>query len=73
MGAHQLKDGRFVAEKAAELSINCDSDETITKRCFEFVRDSIKHSRDYRLYPVTCKASECKKGSSICPSAMEGG
>ncbi len=30
----------------------------ITSRCFEFVRDSIKHSWDYQLNPVTCKASD---------------
>src|SRR6476646_8317956 len=28
------------------------------KRCFEWVRDEIKHSSDYRLHPVTCAASE---------------
>lgn len=42
----------LVAFKAAEL------DETVAKRCFEFVRDAIKHSWDYRMNPVTCKASE---------------
>jgi len=44
--------------KAAELAEGCDSDEAMAKRCFEFVRDSIKHSWDYRLNPVTCKASD---------------
>jgi len=44
--------------KAAELAAGCVSDEAIAKRCFEFVRDVIKHSWDYRLNPVTCKASE---------------
>jgi transglutaminase-like putative cysteine protease len=28
------------------------------KRCFEWVRDEIKHSMDFRLNPVTCSASE---------------
>ena len=28
------------------------------QRCFEFVRDEIKHSGDYRLNPVTCVASD---------------
>lgn len=27
------------------------------KRCFEFVRDHIKHSSDYQFNPVTCSAS----------------
>lgn len=30
----------------------------IVKSCFEFVRDEIKHSWDYQLNPVTCKASD---------------
>lgn len=51
-------DHPLVAEKAAELSGGCRSDAVIAKRCFEFVRDSIKHSWDYRQNPVTCKASE---------------
>lgn len=28
------------------------------KRCFEWVRDEIKHSSDFQLNPVTCTASE---------------
>lgn len=47
-----------VTEKAAELSEGCHSDVAIAKRCFEFVRDGIKHSWDYRLDPITCKASD---------------
>ncbi|MFA6970157.1 MAG: hypothetical protein WC208_02035 [Gallionella sp.] len=34
----------LVATKAAELAEGSLSEETIAKRCFEFVRDSIKHS-----------------------------
>jgi len=48
----------LVATKAAELAEGSLSEETVAKRCFEFVRDSIKHSWDYRMNPVTCKASE---------------
>lgn len=48
----------LVIAKAAELSDGCVTDEAIAKRCFEFVRDSIKHSWDYRMNPVTCKASD---------------
>ncbi len=44
--------------KAAELAAGCVSEEAIAKRCFEFVRDGIKHSWDYRQNPVTCKASD---------------
>jgi len=48
----------FLRAKAAELAAGRVSDEAIAKRCFEFVRDDIKHSWDYRLNPVTCKASD---------------
>lgn len=31
---------------------------TLVQRCFEFVRDEIRHSGDFKLNPVTCKASD---------------
>ena len=31
---------------------------TIAKRCFEWVRDEIKHSGDFKMNPTTCAASE---------------
>jgi transglutaminase-like putative cysteine protease len=47
-----------IAAKAAELvSESADPTET-AKRCFEFVRDQIRHSWDFQLNPVTCKASD---------------
>ncbi|MHB8621812.1 MAG: transglutaminase-like domain-containing protein [Sulfuricaulis sp.] len=56
-----------VTAKAAELSQGCRSEEEVAKRCFEFVRDAIKHSWDYRLNPVTCKASEVlSHGTGYC-------
>jgi len=48
----------LVTAKALELAEHCPNDEAVAKRCFEFVRDCIKHSWDYRLNPVTCKASD---------------
>jgi transglutaminase-like putative cysteine protease len=47
-----------VAAKAAELSKGCSSEEEVAKRCFEFVRDGIKHCLDFELNTVTCSASE---------------
>ncbi len=47
-----------VLEKAADLANGLKSDEEIAEACFKFVRDSIKHSWDYKLNPVTCKASD---------------
>lgn len=56
-----------LATKAAQLADGCNSDEAVAKRCFEFVRDSIKHSWDYRQNPVTCKASEVLvHGTGFC-------
>lgn len=47
-----------VSEKAAVLA-NGDTDEiVIARRCFEFVRDEIKHSWDFKQNPVTCRASD---------------
>lgn len=48
----------LVTAKALQLSAGLNSDESIAKSCFEFVRDEIKHSWDFRLNPVTCKASD---------------
>ncbi len=48
----------LIQEKAKDLALNVQGDEAIAKRCFEFVRDEIKHSWDYQLNPVTCKASQ---------------
>jgi transglutaminase-like putative cysteine protease len=56
-----------VFAKAAVLAQGCLSDEAIAKRCFEFVRDSIHHSWDYRQNPVTCRASDVlSHGTGYC-------
>ncbi|MEO8612854.1 MAG: transglutaminase family protein [Chloroflexota bacterium] len=37
------------------------------QRCFEWVRDEIKHSMEFRLNPVTCSASEVlAAGTGFC-------
>ena len=39
----------------------------VASRCFEWVRDEIKHSRDYGLNSVTCVASDVLRvGSGYC-------
>ena len=46
---------------AAEISGTGDPDAdrlALVRRCFEFVRDEIRHSWDYRSNPVTCRASD---------------
>jgi transglutaminase-like putative cysteine protease len=47
-----------VASHAAKLTANCTNKLDVAKRCFEFVRDEIRHSSDFQLNPVTCRASE---------------
>ncbi|WP_316347197.1 transglutaminase family protein [Desulfuromonas acetoxidans] len=55
-----------IQAKAAELRVANDNQQT-AKNCFEFVRDAIKHSWDYRLNPVTCIASDVlEHGTGYC-------
>jgi len=56
-----------VAEKAASLSGNSKDKLAIASSCFHFVRDEIKHSWDFKMNPVTCKASDVLKyGTGYC-------
>jgi transglutaminase-like putative cysteine protease len=48
-----------VAAQAAALAEGVQASPLdVVKRCFEFVRDEIKHSADFMRNPVTCKASD---------------
>jgi hypothetical protein len=68
----------LVVSKAKELSTGLARTEHIARRCFEWVRDEIQHSVDFRRNPVTCRASDVlvgghwlllrKKPSSRCSS-----
>jgi transglutaminase-like putative cysteine protease len=44
--------------KALELARGASGDAQIARRCFEWVRDNIQHSADFKRSPVTCAASE---------------
>lgn len=56
-----------VLAQAQSLAEGHNSEEQIIRACFEFVRDEIKHSWDYQLNPVTCKASDVlKQGTGYC-------
>jgi len=37
------------------------SEQDVIENCFTWVRDNIKHSGEYKLNPITCKASEVLK------------
>ncbi len=47
-----------VTELAEQLSAGLVDDVAISKNCFEFVRDKIRHSHDFGIKTVTAKASE---------------
>ena len=47
-----------VHELAIHLASGCDTDEQIAKNCFEYVRDKIRHSGDYKDDITTSTASE---------------
>lgn len=49
---------REVLSKAKELSSRLARPEDIAHICFEWVRDEIQHSFDFKRNPVTCCASE---------------
>lgn len=47
-----------VQAKARQLAAGTGDPVDFARNCFEFVRDTIQHSYDYRRNPVTCTASE---------------
>lgn len=56
-----------IQKLAKELAAQQQTDAEIARACFEWVRDEIKHSWDYKLNPVTCKASEVlAHGTGYC-------
>lgn len=56
-----------IVKLAKTLAKDKQNDIGIAKACFEWVRDEIKHSWDYKLDPVTCKASDVlQHGTGYC-------
>ena len=52
---------------ARRLSGHAASERDVVRACFEFVRDEIRHSSDFQLNPVTCKASDVlRHGTGYC-------
>ena len=65
----EIIDWRHPGVSACALRLRGDSNDplVIARRCFEWVRDEIKHSVDYGLTPVTCAASDVlREGSGFC-------
>lgn len=56
-----------VSATAQELSKGTRDAQEIARRCFEWVRDYIQHSSDFRRNPVTCNASDVlREGTGYC-------
>jgi len=51
-------DNSEIIELAKFLSSELSDEEGIAKTCFEWVRDNIRHSADYKLNSIACKASD---------------
>ena len=47
-----------IQARAQQLAAGQESPTAIARQCFEWVRDHIQHSVDYRMNPVTCVASD---------------
>jgi transglutaminase-like putative cysteine protease len=47
-----------ILQLAGELAAPYEDPTEIAKACFEWVRDEVRHSFDYRMNPVTCRASD---------------
>lgn len=50
-----------IQKLAKSLSADCKTDIDVAKNCFEYVRDKINHSGDYKDNTTTCKASDVLK------------
>jgi transglutaminase-like putative cysteine protease len=51
-------DNPEITRKSEQLADEALNEHDLIRHCFEFVRDEIKHSWDYKKNPVTCRASE---------------
>jgi transglutaminase-like putative cysteine protease len=47
-----------VMECAKQIALEFETPMAIAQACFEWVRDEIRHSYDYQMNPVTCRASD---------------
>jgi hypothetical protein len=50
-----------IIELANHIGLGYGTAVEISKACFEWVRDEIRHSVDYQMNPVTCRASDVLK------------
>jgi transglutaminase-like putative cysteine protease len=50
-----------IVAAAAEIAGDAHTDEEVARRCFLWVRDTIRHSSDHKVSVVTCTASDVLK------------
>ncbi|NJK74629.1 MAG: transglutaminase family protein [Microcoleus sp. SU_5_6] len=50
-----------IVELARQIAAKHETLSAIARACFEWVRDEIRHSSDYQMNPVTCRASDVLK------------
>jgi transglutaminase-like putative cysteine protease len=56
-----------IVELAKTLALGQPDPIAIARSCFEWVRDEIRHSYDYQMNPVTCRASDVLRyGTGYC-------
>lgn len=67
LDACDVVDFRDLAVMQLANELAADDATATAQRCFEFVRDKIRHSSDYELNPVTCVASDVlSHGTGYC-------
>jgi Transglutaminase-like superfamily len=50
-----------ILQLAKQIAAEQPTSTAVAKACFEWVRDEIRHSSDYKMNPVTCRASDVLK------------
>ena len=51
----------LIVATAADIARDAQDEEEIARRCFEWVRDQVRHSSDHQIPVVTCTASDVLK------------
>jgi transglutaminase-like putative cysteine protease len=51
-------DNPTIIAMAVQIAGDAEDDEEVARRCFFWVRDSVRHSLDYQVPVVTCTASD---------------
>jgi transglutaminase-like putative cysteine protease len=67
LAATEIMDWQHPAVRRLAQELASQTPLETARRCFEWVRDEIRHSYDFQLNPVTCSASEVlQAGTGYC-------